>query len=489
MATLREPEPEPRPEPRPEPGHDPEHVDDAVARARTLQPEWAARDVRERATALASLRRTIVREADHIVDVVRSETGKPAADVVMAEVMHAAAHAGWLATAAPGVLRPQRVSPRPAYTKRAWLRYRPKGVAAVIAPWNYPFLLPFLPTATALAAGCAVVLKPSELTPRSGGLVAELAEAAGLPASLVQVVQGGADTGAALARADVDVVSVTGSTRTGHAVAAAAAERLVPVIAELGGKDPLLVLDDADVRRAARATVWGACFNAGQSCVSVERVYVDIRVYDAFVAQLERALDDVTAAGDPRRDIGPLISPRQVDVVLDQIADAVGKGAIVRRGGRRYDVAGRSYVEPTLLTDVDHSMEVMREETFGPLLPVMAVGGDDDAVRAANDSEFALAASVWTADARRGRDVATRLRAGAVAVNDVAVNYGIPGLPFGGSGASGYGRQGGVEGLLAFCTSQTITDSRLLPPREIQWFPRLVGARGWKRAARLLYGR
>jgi acyl-CoA reductase-like NAD-dependent aldehyde dehydrogenase len=462
----------------------------AVAEARAAFAVWGATPVRERAAALARLRREVVRRADDIVAVVSDETGKPAADVVMAEVMHAAAHADWLARSAPRLLATRRASPRPVWTKQAWLAHRPRGVAAVIAPWNYPFLLPFLPTATALAAGCAVVLKPSEVAPRSGALVSDVVASAGLPAGVVRVVQGGADVGERLVAADVDVVAVTGSTATGRAVARAAAERLTPVVAELGGKDAVVVLADADLRRAARATVWGACFNAGQSCVSIERVYVEAAAHDAFVAEVERALDDVTADGDDRRrDVGPMIGPRQADVVLAQIADAVAHGATLRRGGRRIDTGGRTRIEPALLTGVHPGMAVVRDETFGPVIPVAAVPDEDAAVAAVNDCAFALGASVWSRDRARARQLAARLRAGAVAINDVAVNYGMPQLPFGGTGASGAGRQGGAEGLLAYTVTQSITDSWLRPPRELQWFPRTLGERGWRRLVRALYGR
>ncbi len=462
---------------------------EAVERARAAFSVWGSLSPVAREPHLRALRRTISRSADRIAEVVCAETGKSRADAVLAEALHAAAHADWCARHATGVLAPRKVSPWPLYSKAAWVEYQPRGVAAVISPWNYPFLLPFLATASALAAGCAVVLKPSEVAPASGELVAELVAEAGLPEGAVQVLQGGPEAGSALVGAGgVDVVAVTGSTATGRRVAALAAERLLPVIMELGGKDPMIVLDDADLGRAARAAVWGACFNAGQSCVAVERVYVVGEVHDRFVAELERAFAGVRAGGGGSRDVGPISHPPQLEVIEAQVADALARGARLVRGGHRAGEGGR-WFEPTLLTEVDHTMAVMCEETFGPVVPVMRVPDEDAAVRLANDSPFGLHASLWTADSGRARRVASQLRAGAVAINDCLVNYAMPGLPFGGVADSGYGRQGGAEGLQAYCYTRTVTWSRITPRRELQWFPRRLGARSWKRALRLLYGR
>lgn len=461
----------------------------ALVRARSAFACWADRHPSERRHSLLALRRAVVTAADHIADVVTAETGKPRADVMMAEVLHAASHADWLARRAHRVLEGRSVWPWPVLSKRAWVAYRPLGVAAVLTPWNYPFLLPFLGAATAVAAGCAVVVKPSELTPRSAALIAELAVAAGLPEDLVQVIPGDAARGAALVTSGVDVVSVTGSRQTGKAVLAAAANTLIPVISELGGNNAMLVLADADLRRAARGAVWGAFFNAGQSCVSVERCYVVTDVYHAFLAELDRALADVAAATGDRRDIGPMIDPRRTDVVRRQIADALTAGATLRAGGRVVWHAGHTYVEPTVLTDVPPDAQVLREETFGPLLTLIEVPDEETALRYANDTSYGLHPSIWTADRAHGQELARRLRGGAVAINDCLVNYALPGMPFGGVGSSGYGRQGGTEGLLAYCATLSVTDSWFRPRRELQWFPRVGSAGFWRFISRCLYGR
>jgi acyl-CoA reductase-like NAD-dependent aldehyde dehydrogenase len=464
----------------------PDAVAAAVAAARRGQEVWASLTPRERRDGLGAVKRALVGSASHIVEVVAAETGKGPVDIVEGELFPAAIHARYLARSAHLHLARRRMAPYPVITKRAWVEYRPMGVAGVISPWNFPFFLSFQPALTALAAGCGVVLKPSSATPRSGALAAEVLEAAGLPEGLVQVVQGGAETGRALVGGGVDVVSFTGSSTVGREVAALAAERLVPTILELGGKHPMLVLEDADPVRAARGAVWGRFFNAGQACVAVERVYVADGVYEAFVVALQRALQDVEASNDPARGIGPVFGPGQMEVVESRVAAALAAGARLLAGGQR--VADRFY-EPTVLVDVDHTMAVMREETFGPVLPVMRVSGEGEAIALANDSPFGLHASVWTGDLQRGRQVAARLRAGTVAINDALVNYGIPALPFGGVGASGWGRTGGREGLRAFSRTVAVTETRFRRHREIHWFPRRGGAGIRLRLLRYLAGR
>jgi acyl-CoA reductase-like NAD-dependent aldehyde dehydrogenase len=467
----------------------PLHVPDVIATSRNAFSHWGGLTHDERRPYLTALYRTVLRHAGRIVAVVSDETGKPRADVAQAEVLHAVAHARFCARTARRALATRRASSWPLLTKRAWLAYRPRGVALVITPANHPFLLPFLATCSALAAGCSVVVKPAGAAPRSAELIGALVREAGIGRDVVQVVAGGDETGAALVRAGPDVVAVTGSSQTGRRVAALAAEDLTPVIGEYGGNDAFLVLEGADTARAARAAVWGAFWGAGQNCVSVERVYVVDGAYEPFLAALDERMRDVDVAGDWRTDIGPILDPHRADVVARQLDDAVRLGAEIRHGGRRLRSGTHSYLEPTVVTGVDHRMRVMREETFGPVLPVMRVPDEAAAIELAGDTEFGLHASIWTPDSRRARRIAAQLRAGAVAVNDCLVNYAVPSLPFGGVGASGSGRQGGAEGLREYCYTQTVTAGWLDLPREPQWFPRIGGPATWTGLAKLLYRR
>jgi acyl-CoA reductase-like NAD-dependent aldehyde dehydrogenase len=464
----------------------PAEVAAAVVAARRGQEIWASLTPGERRDGLGAVKRALVAAASRIVEVVASETGKSPVDVLETEVLPAAVHARYLARTAHLHLAPRRINPLPVAHKRAWLEYRPLGVAGVISPWNFPFFLSLQPALTALAAGCGVVLKPSSATPGSGALVAELAAAAGLPDGLVQVVQGGPGTGRALVAGGVDVVSFTGSSVVGREVVALAAAHLVPTLLELGGKHPMVVLGDAHPVRAARGAVWAGFLNAGQACVAVERVYVVAEAYDAFVAALGAAVAEVEASSHPARGIGPVFGPGQMEAVEAQVAAALAAGATVLAGGKR---VGQSYYEPTVLLDVDHSMAVMCEETFGPVLPVMRVADEEEAIARANDSPYGLHASVWAGDAAAGRRVAGRLRAGTVAINDALVNYGIPALPFGGVGASGWGRTGGAEGLRAFSCQVAVTETRWRRRREPYWFPRRGGMGLRLRLLRLLAGR
>jgi acyl-CoA reductase-like NAD-dependent aldehyde dehydrogenase len=462
----------------------PDEVVAAVARARTAFDTWGSLTHRERRPFLKALKKAIYRNADHIVEVVQGETGKHPNDAYFSEVVSALLDADYSMRHAAKVLRSHDRSSWPFLTTRSHVEYHPRGVAGIISPWNYPFNIPFRGTVQALAAGCTVVLKPSEVTPRSGALVRELVLEAGFPPDAVQVVQGGPDTGAAVVE-NVDVISFTGSPKSGKIVAAAAAKRLTPVVVELGGKDAMVILEDADLKRAARAAVWAGLFNAGQTCISAERIYVTEAVYDDFMTELRAQMAHASAGTDDASDIGPIIHPPQLDLIERHVRDAVDRGATLEVGGRRVPGSG-DFFEPTLITGVDHTMDIMRHETFGPLLPVMKVRDEAEALELTNDSAFGLHGTVWTQDRDRGRRFASKMRTGSVAINEGLINYGQAHLPFGGVGESGYGSQMGPEGLRFFCYTKAISTSFMHLPRTPWHFPRVGGRRLWRLTARLL---
>jgi len=407
--------------------------------------------------------------AGEIEDTVVAETGKPRTEA-MVEVITVVDHILHNLKVAPGFFRPRRVPTGWMIWKSAFVQREPLGVIGVVSPWNYPFILSMKPAVTALFGGNGVVLKPSEFTPYSGLLVEDLALDAGLPEGLVQVVLGGGATGEALVRSGVDKIFFTGGSGTGRAVLAAAAESLTPAVLELGGKDPAIVLEDANLERAARGIVWGGLQNAGQACISVERVFVVEEVYDAFLRELLNLVKKVRVGSTPEVEVGPMTTASQLAWVEDQLAEAREAGATVMMGGVRTDPAS-NVLQPTVLTELWPESGILRNETFGPVLPIVRVKDAEEAVRRANETPLALSASVWTADRARGMDLAGRIRAGAVSVNDALVHFGIPGLPFGGVGESGFGRTNGEEGLRELTRTRSVAVDRLGLKREPWWYP------------------
>jgi acyl-CoA reductase-like NAD-dependent aldehyde dehydrogenase len=469
----------------------PEEVPSIVARSRQAFNSWSDTDHRERRRHLKAFKHTLLANSDRVAQLLHEEVGKDLADAYTSEILPTLNAADYYARKAGRLLRPRRESTFPFVLTRGWTEYHPRGVIGVIPAYNAPLFLAALSVIPAVAAGCAVIIKPSELAPLAGELLADLAGEAGWPDGLVQVTQGGATTGDALVRAHVDLIVFTGSPGTGRKVAEAAAANLTPVIMELGGKDAMIVLEDADVRQAARGAVWGSTFNAGQMCLGVERVYVPDRIYDSFLAEAELAFDDIAAGTGDARDVGAMVDPRQIEIIDAQIADAVAKGATVRRGGGRVPTAAGDFYQPTLLTDVDHSMTVMQDETFGPVLTVMRVPDEATAIRLANDSRYGLHGSVWSKDKRRAARVVSGLRTGTAAVNDHMINPFIPGVPFGGVADSGYGTELGPEGIRSFCYTQHVTSPRWIPTSRLllggRWWPRRLGRRYWRNFARVLY--
>lgn len=463
-------------------------VQAAVERARAAQQVWRAMDHAQRAAALRRYRDAIVDNKDRIAEIVVSETGKPIAEVYGGEILYVCDAIGYWTRNAERFLADQYVRPHLLRNKAAYSTYKPLGVVGVIGPWNFPFALTIGEGLPALMAGNAVIIKPSEVTPRSAMIGAEIADEAGLPRGILQAIPGfGATGGWLVDRADM--ICFTGSVATGKKVAQRAAARLIPVTLELGGKDPMIVLKDADLERAANGCVWAGLFNAGQVCMSVERVYVEEPVYEPFVQKVTervRRLRQGFGRGD--FELGSMTFPPQLEKVERHVQQAVDAGATLLAGGRRNPALPGLFYEPTVLTNVTHEMEVMRDETFGPVIPIVKVRDAEEAIRLANDSPYGLTASIWTRDLEKGRVLARRIEAGAVCVNDALINFMITDVPMGGVKDSGLGRRHGPEGIRKFCAQQTVVVDRWGLKREINWYPaRPAVAQLYRRLLNLLF--
>ncbi len=445
----------------------------AVERARLAQPLWAQLGIRRRIAILREFQARLHARKSEVAAAITREAGKPLAEALVTEVLVVLDAARFLIDNAWPLLRDEPVPHGNLATKlkRGRLVREPHGVIGVISPWNYPFSIPATETLAAVAAGNTVVLKPSELTPLVALELASLLHSSGVPAGVFQVVCGEGPTGAALLSSRIDKLVFTGSVATGKRIAAAAAERLLPVVLELGGKDPMLVLDDADVDVASSAAIWGAFVNAGQACLSVERCYVHSSLYESFANACARKARQLRVGNgmDATTDVGPMIHQRQVRVVESHVEDAKARGARVLAGGTRLPESGVNFYAPTVLADVTHEMRIMREETFGPVLPIMPFENDEQAVQLANDSDYGLAASVWTRASDRGEQLARRIQSGTVMVNDVISCFGISEAPHGGVKASGIGRTHGRFGLEEMVRLKYL-DVDLMPGMKKVWW-------------------
>ena len=446
-------------------------VQSAVAHAHAAQPAWRA--VRKRLDIIAKFQQLLNERKQQVALAITSEAGKPVAEALLTEILVVLDAARFLRQETYAFLREHPLPHGNLATKAKSGRLirEPYGVVGIISPWNYPFSIPATETLAALATGNAVVLKPSELTPLCALELASLLRDAGLPEGVFQVVIGEGPSGAALIESGIDKLIFTGSVATGRRIAQAAAARLLPVVLELGGKDPMIVFDDADVDVASSGAIWGAFVNAGQACLSVERCYVQRRIYDAFVSTCAEKAKRLRVGNgaDPNIDIGPLIRERQLHTVEQHVEDARSQGARVMTGGERLISLGPNYYTPTVLADVSHEMLIMREETFGPVLPIMPFDSDAEAVRLANDSEFGLAASVWTRNRPRGEKIAHQINAGTIMVNDAVSCFGISEAPHGGVKASGMGRTHGRFGLEEMVWIKYL-DADLLPRMKKPWW-------------------
>lgn len=446
----------------------------AVARAQAAQFAWNELGVQKRIAILHNFRRLLHEKKSEVADLITSEAGKPSVEALLTEVLVVLDAARFCIENAYNFLREE---PLPhgnlaMKAKTGRILREPHGVIGIISPWNYPFSIPATESLAALVTGNAVVLKPSEFTSLCALKLASLFYEAGVPKNIFQVIVGDGATGSGLVSAEIDKLIFTGSVSTGKRIAQAAATRLLPVVLELGGKDPMIVLDDADIDVASSGAVWGAFVNAGQACLSVERCYVHRNVYEAFVDACVRKTKQLRIGDGMNRetDVGPMIHERQLRNVESQIEDAVLQGARVLVGGKRLPDVGSNFYAPTVLVEVTQQMRIMREETFGPVLPVMAFDHDDEAIRLANDSEYGLAASVWTRDRARGEAMARRIHAGTVMVNDVVACFGISEAPHGGVKASGIGRTHGKFGLEEMVRTKYLDSDRLPGVKRVWWY-------------------
>jgi acyl-CoA reductase-like NAD-dependent aldehyde dehydrogenase len=432
---------------------------------------WKSKSVEERVRIVRQLQRVIVDSTDEITSVINVDTGKnrqfALGEVwVVADIIHR------YTKYAPTWLRRRRISSDLHFMRKAFIDTTPYGVVAIISPWNYPFLLTIPPVVAALLAGNTVMLKPSEVTAATGQMIERLLARVPELRPFVRVLHGGPETGAALVASKPDLIFLTGSVGTGEKVTQAAARDMIPVITELGGKDPMIVLEDADLKAAAYWGTHGAYFNTGQSCVSIERAYVMESVYDEFVKEAVLATKQTFVGFSDDRNtictVGPFSFEKQAQIAADQLQDAIDKGAKVEVGGR---IEGM-FMEPTVLTNVDHSMEIMQKETFGPILPIIKVKDEAEAIRLANDSEFGLSASVWSSDEARIMQIAQQLEVGSVAFNDTIVHFTLPRVPFGGVKKSGNGRIHGKADILQFTQTRSYIVGGVPHPLEFAYLGR-----------------
>jgi succinate-semialdehyde dehydrogenase/glutarate-semialdehyde dehydrogenase len=451
-----------------------EEVNTAVENSREAVKIWRITPFAERKQIVMQAREVILDEMEEIARLISDEMGKPVAESYSAEIVPVLDLMQYFARNAEKLLKPRKVNIGllGLMGRTSKVIYQPLGVVGIISPWNFPFSIPLGEVVMALMAGNTIVLKPSELTPLVGKKIGEIFEKANLPKNVLQIITGDGKTGAALVEAAPDKIMFTGSVETGKKIAASASKNLTPVVLELGGKDPMIVFADADLEKAASGAVWGAFTNSGQACSSVERLYIEESIAEKFtnlIVEKTRNLRQ-NLGSQETTDVGSMVSENQLKIVEDHVADFEQSGAEILTGGKRNTEFEGTFFEPTVISGADNSMRGMQEETFGPTLPIAVFKTEKEAIDLANDTEFGLTASVWTKDISRGKNVAEKIRAGTVTVNEVLYTHGIGQTPWGGFKNSGYGRTHGLEGLMELVAPQHIHVNRFTITPDVWWF-------------------
>lgn len=432
--------------------------------------QWKQTTLQERLQWIKKVRLYIIEHVDEIVEIIHNSTGKVPFEALTADIFTIVDMIQHMERHAQKALNPQK-QPTPLlfFGKKSYIEYKPRGTVLVISPWNFPFQLSLAPVLSALVAGNSVILKPSEVTPLVGQIIEKIFQDINFPKHVLQVAHGGKEVGAALVDEKPDYIFFTGSVATGKRIQVEAAKNLIPTTLELGGKDPMIILEDANLERAVQAALWGGLTNSGQVCMSVERMYVHERIADAFSARLVEEAKKIKRGLSHEDDFGSMTFAGQVDIVRDHLNDALEKGANVLLGPKQIDDG--MHLQPIILNEVNHEMKVMHEETFGPVLPIYPFKTVEEAIELANDSPYGLNASVFSADINKAKQIASQLISGNVVINDVIVTVGNHYLPFGGEKHSGIGRYHGDIGLQTFCRQTSVMIDKGKKHNEIPWYP------------------
>jgi acyl-CoA reductase-like NAD-dependent aldehyde dehydrogenase len=458
------------------PIHGAQYVEDEMKRIRSAAPKWAALSVTQRCQRLSRARDIISQRSEEIAYLVSQENGKVIHDAYWLDVVATLGVMNYFIDNGPRILAPERLHLALLKHRRSYISYQPKGVIGIITPWNFPFFMPGSDVCMALLAGNGVLLKPSESTPLSALILKECYDEAGIDPDLFRVVTGFGETGAGLISSKPDHVVFTGSVNVGRKIGVACAEAFIPYTLELGGKAPLLALDDADLERTANAIVWGGFANSGQICASVERVYASDEIYDTLVDRVTEKTKELRvgdSSGDQVVDLGALTIEQQRENAMRLVKDAVDKGARLTTGGQAIENSPGLFYPPTVLADCNHDMDVMTHEIFGPVVPIMKVSSETEAIRYANDSHLGLGAYVFTRDPDRGRRVAEQIEAGSIMINEVVAHAGVAEMPWGGIKESGFGFVRSDRGLQGLCHARHINEDRISisMSRDPNWYP------------------